>query len=270
MSSIHPALDLGAHPVIAHRGGGGLAPENTMPAFARALELGADVLELDVRASADGVPVVIHDATLDRTTDRSGAVAGLSLAEIHTADAGARFSPDGGRTFPFRGKAVRIPALADVLDHFPDARLLIELKVATVQSAVRQLLYERGAAGRCVMAAAEEGALAAFRSEPFKVAASGPEIGRLFRASLLGGAPVAVSYQCLSVPLRYRGVPVATRRFIGLARGLGAPVHVWTVDRPGIARRLWRRGAAGIVTNRPDLMLRERETQFPEARVRAE
>ncbi|HET8650269.1 MAG TPA: glycerophosphodiester phosphodiesterase [Gemmatimonadales bacterium] len=267
MNSSHPALDLAAHPIIAHRGGGGLAPENTIPAFARALELGAEVLELDVRATADGVPVVIHDPTLDRTTDRRGAVAKLTLQQIQQADAGARFTTDGGRSFPFRGKGIAVPTLADVLDAFPEAKLLIELKTAAVQSAVRRLLEEDQAAARCVLAAADEAALAAFRAPPFHVAASGPETGRLFRGSLLGGAPVAVSYHCLSVPLRYRGIPVATRRFIALARGLGVPVHVWTVDHPDTARRLWRRGVAGIVTNRPDLMLPARAAHFPSERA---
>jgi len=97
--------------VIAHRGGAGLRPENTLAAFQHAAQLGADVLEMDLRVAADGAIVVMHDATVERTTDGAGAVASLKLAELKRLDAGYRWSPDGGATFPYRGRGVRVPAL---------------------------------------------------------------------------------------------------------------------------------------------------------------
>ena len=93
--------------VFAHRGGAALAPENTIPAFENGLALGADGLELDVHLSRDGVPVVIHDPTVDRTTERTGAVAGMSAAELAALDAGYRFEKDGARPFRGRGTGVR-------------------------------------------------------------------------------------------------------------------------------------------------------------------
>ncbi|HEY7614826.1 MAG TPA: glycerophosphodiester phosphodiesterase family protein, partial [Gemmatimonadales bacterium] len=101
---MNPLLDLTAHPVIAHRGASAEAPENTLPAFEAATKGGADAFELDVRLTADGAPVVIHDATLDRTTDRMGPVRGLTLAELRSVDAGSRFAPARGQEYPFRGQ----------------------------------------------------------------------------------------------------------------------------------------------------------------------
>ncbi|HEU5040878.1 MAG TPA: glycerophosphodiester phosphodiesterase family protein [Gemmatimonadales bacterium] len=251
---MNPLLDLGARPVIGHRGAAGLAPENTMAGFRLAAELGVDAFELDVQLTADGAPVVLHDDTLDRTTDRAGPVAALTLGELRAADAGARFSPDGGRTFPFRGRDVRVPTLGEVLWAFPAMPVLVELKHAAAQEAVRRVLEQEGAIERCVLAAADPAALEAFRDPPYACAASGPEIAALYRAVLLRRRPPAPRYRCLSVPERWRGLPVPTAGFIRMAGALGCPVHVWTVDRPSAARRYWGRGACGMVTNVPGVI----------------
>ena len=237
--------------MIAHRGASGSAPENTLQAFELAARQGADAFELDVRLTADRVPVVLHDATLDRTTDRGGPVGALSLAELREVDAGARFTLDGRRSFPFRAANVRIPTLAEVLRGFPEMPLLLEVKEPAAQEAVRRVLLEESAIERCVLASEHHAALQAFRKPPFAVAASGAEIGTLYRAVLLRRVPTSVSYRTLSVPVRYRGLPVPTRGFVAAARGLGCPVHVWTVTDPVIALTLWGRGVAGIVTNLP-------------------
>ena len=99
--------------IFAHRGGAKLAPENTMPAIDNGMALGADGLEIDVQLSADGIPVVIHDQTLDRTTDRTGPVSSLTAAELARVDAGFAFEIDGGH--PFRGQGIGVPRLDDVL-----------------------------------------------------------------------------------------------------------------------------------------------------------
>jgi len=249
---VNPLLDLEARPVIGHRGAAGLAPENTIAGFELAAGLGVDAFELDVRLTADGAPVVLHDETIDRTTDRIGPVGAITLADLRSADAGARFTPDGGRTFPFRGRDVRVPTLGEVLWAFPAMPILVELKHVSAQDAVRRVLEQEGAVERCVVAAADPAALEPFREPPFACAASGPEIAALYRASLLRRRAPAPRYRCLSVPERWRGLPVPTRGFIAAARRMGCPVHVWTVDGPDRARRHWARGACGIVTNRPD------------------
>ncbi len=137
---MNPLLDLAAHPVIAHRGASGHAPENTLAAFELAVTQGADAFELDVRLTRDGAPVVIHDDTLDRTTDLTGPLRARTLAELRQADAGHGFTPDRGRNTPFRGTGIRIPTLAEVLWSFPTMPVLVEVKEPAVQEAVRRVL----------------------------------------------------------------------------------------------------------------------------------
>jgi len=251
---VNPLLDLSARPVIAHRGASGYAPENTLPAFELARRQGADAFELDVRLTMDGAAVVVHDATLERTTGLTGTVRARTLAELRAADAGRWFTPDRGRTLPFRDTGVRIPTLAEVLWTFPDMPVMIEVKEPEVQEAVRRVLVEAGAAARCVMASEQLGALELFREEPFACGASGPEISALYRAALFRRKLPECRHRLLSVPLRYRGLPVPTRGFVRAARRLGCPVHVWTVNDAATARRLWARGVAGIVTNVPSVI----------------
>jgi glycerophosphoryl diester phosphodiesterase len=258
---MNPLLDLAARPVIAHRGASGSAPENTLEAFDLALRQGADAFELDIRLTADGVPVVIHDPTLERTTGRGDVVAEHTLAEMREADAGARFSPDGGRSFPYRGTRVVIPTLAQVLESFPDTPLLLDIKEPRAQAAVLELLLEEGVADRCVVASDDSAALALFDSPRFSRAALPGEILQVYWGSVLklGRRPDAAReigspYRALSVPARYRGVRVPTAAFVAAARERRCPVHVWTVNDPALAQRLWKTGVAGIVTNFPERM----------------
>nr|MBA3891591.1 hypothetical protein [Gemmatimonadaceae bacterium] len=158
-----PLTDPTYRSIIAHRGGAGRAPENTIPALAGARALGADAVEFDVRMSRDGEVVVIHDPTVDRTTDGRGAVLDLSAGALGGLDAGARFSTDGGRTFPFRGQGIGVPRLADVLETLRDMPLLIEIKVAAALAPTVALLERFGAVGRAVVAAADHAAVAPAR-----------------------------------------------------------------------------------------------------------
>ena len=145
-------LDPEARPVIGHRGAAAFAPENTLVGFERATAFGADAFELDVHVTADDQPVVLHDPTLDRTTDRRGPVAALRYDAIRDADAGARFTTDGGVTFPFSGRGVRIPLLADVLGMFPDTPLIVEIKAVAAAPAVKRVVARSGAIDRCIVA----------------------------------------------------------------------------------------------------------------------
>jgi glycerophosphoryl diester phosphodiesterase len=256
---VNPLLDLSARPIIAHRGASGSAPENTLIAFQRAVEEGADAFELDVRLTADGGPVVHHDPTLDRTTNGTGLVRILSLEQLRLLDAGARFTTDGGRTYPFRGGEARIPTLREVLQAFPEMPCMVEIKEPQAQEVVRRMVLEERAVERCVLASEHHSALQVFREPPFATAASGTEIGALYRAALFRRVPARVPYRCISVPLRYRGLPVPTRGFVTAARSLGCPVHVWTVNDAATSRILWARGVAGVVTNLPEMIRHAQE-----------
>lgn len=233
-------LDPLARPVIAHRGASGVCPENTLLAFRRALEDGADALELDVRASRDGVPVVIHDATLERTTDGRGAVADVTAADLAALDAGA-------------GEPV--PTFRDVLHAFPDTPLVVEIKTASASAAALRALREAGAVSRVVVGSFDRGALGPFRAAGVATAASRGETARCWVTSRVRGAPRRAAYRAFTIPERWKGLRVVGRPLVSAARRAGRPVHVWTVDRPDDATRLWDLGVSGIITNVPDRIL---------------
>ena len=248
---MNPLLDLHAQPVIAHRGGRLVGPENTIEAFRLGLENGADALELDVRSTADGVAVVIHDATLDRTTDRSGPVAMWTREGLAEVDAGFRFSPDGGRSFPHRGKGVRIPTLEEVLLAFRGLPLLVHVKVPQAQAPTLEVLTRLRAAPHTAVASERRDRVRAFSVPPFvRGATRGDSV--TFYARVLGGKGVPPPpYGFFALPERVMGVRMPTRRFVAAARAVGCPTHVWTVNDADAARRLWDIGVCGIVTDSP-------------------
>lgn len=230
-------LDPSARPIIGHRGASGDYPENTVVAFRRALDAGAEALELDVRLSADGVPVVIHDDTVERTTDGVGVVATATLASLRELDAG------GGE---------RIPTLAEVLETFPTTPLIVEIKAIPAGKPVAELLERHGAADRVVVGAFEHSALRPFSPSRFHRSASRRETARFWVRTRVGlGGKKGVPYRAFTVPERHGRLRVVDRKFARAARGIGRPVHVWTVDEPAEARRLWALGVAGIITNYP-------------------
>jgi glycerophosphoryl diester phosphodiesterase len=151
--------------VVAHRGAASIAPENTMEAYKLAVEAGADAIELDVHLTADGQLVVIHDESLDRTTDRSGSIASMTMKEIRAADAGYRFEADDG-TFPFRGKGLTVPTLAEVLEWLPDGMgLVVEVKARGATGPTVEALRPSGVrgAGRASLISFDETAIDAAR-----------------------------------------------------------------------------------------------------------
>jgi glycerophosphoryl diester phosphodiesterase len=242
-------LDLEARPVIGHRGAAAYAPENTLSSFRRALDLGADALELDVRLSRDGQVVVHHDPELDRCSNGSGPLQRLSAAELAQLDAGFHFVDAEGKR-PYRGSGVRIPRLGEVIAEFPGVPLLIEVKERQVAEPLAELLAKTGAATRSVVAGSEWRALTAFGHPPFTVGASERDIARLF----FGYARPNPACRCYAVPFRHHGLRIPTRRVVAAAHRRQATVHVWTIDDAGSALEVWRAGGNGIVTNRPDVV----------------
>lgn len=254
--------------LVAHRGGSRLAPENTLVAFRRALDWwNADMLELDVRATRDGEVVVLHDATVDRTTDGTGAVESMTLAELRALDAGHRFrAPDG--TTPFRGLGVRVPLLREVVEAFPRTRLNVEIKARAAAAPSVRVVRELGASHRTLIAAAVESIRRPARGF------EGPWGGsrrQLFPFLLLHRTPlrslVRPEADVFQVPLRWKGIPVPTRAFVREAHRLNIPVQVWTIDEPREMERLLELGVDGIQTDRPDrlaeVLHRRRERPRP-------
>lgn len=247
-------LDPDVRLVIAHRGDSAHAPENTLESFTRAVTLGAHALEFDCRVSADGAAVVVHDAALDRTTDARGPVRAHSAAALGKIDAGAGFVGDAGGARPYAGRGIAIPTLDAVLGAFPDVPVLLEVKEYEACDAVRATLDRHAALGRAVVASFRDDVTAYFRETRYPTGAAQGDVVRLLRAAIVGGR-VAPSYQAASIPPSYHGVRLPLGRFARLLRPAGIPVHVWTVDEPRTALRLWDLGVSGIVSNDPGRIL---------------
>jgi glycerophosphoryl diester phosphodiesterase len=250
--------------VIAHRGGAGLRPEETFEAFAHAAGLGADMFDLDVRATADGAIVCLHDPTVDRTTDGQGPVAALRVDELRKLDAGYRWTDDGGKTYPYRGKGVQVPTLEEVFKRHPRMRVVVEMKVRTAEFARSLCKLTRGAgmSQRALVASFDYGTLDAFRQACPEVATSMSlrEAQVFFGLSVLRlSAAYSPDAVALQVPERFSGVEVLTPVLVRAAKNRNLRVHAWTINDEEAMRRLVREGVDGIMTDRPDRLLALRD-----------
>lgn len=248
----------GAPLLIAHRGGSALAPENTLSAFRRAIHWWrADLLEIDVQPTRDGDCVVFHDSTVDRTTDGHGRVADFTVAQLQGLDAGYRFSPDGGQTFPFSGRGVRISTLREVLQALPDVRVNVEIKDGRAQPAVLRTVREMGAEHRVLIAAGDSRNRSLFRGYPGPTSAGAQDLYAFYalhlsRTTRFYRPPV----DAFQMPERNGGRQVLTPRLVAEAHAHNVAIHVWTVDEEDDMRRLLDWGVDGIISDRPDRLAR--------------
>ena len=245
----------GAPLLVAHRGGARLAPENTLVAFRSAVEeWGADMLELDVRLSKDGEVMVIHDETVDRTTDGTGRVADFTRDELQSLDAGYRFMDEAGEP-SFRGTGVTIPTLGELMDACPTVWLNIEAKEAAVAGPLVELVRRRGDTHRVLVAAEHEANRVAARGYEGPWGASRRHCILFWLAHHLpGGGPYTPPVDALQIPERWKGVRVLTPRLVQEAHRRNIPVHVWTVDDPDDMHRLLDWGVDAIQSDRPDIL----------------
>jgi len=257
----HPYFNPDKFLVMAHRGGRSLGPENTVYTFKRAIELGTDVLEMDLQSTSDGGLVVLHDREVDRTTNGKGTVDSFTLSEIKTLDAGFRWSPDNSKSFPLRNKGVTIPTLTEVFKAFPDTRMNIEIKssqVNTIQDLCRTI-RDNGMSEKVMVACFDAGKLGEFRSICPEVATSaGASEAAMFY--WLQWAHLESAYspsaQALQIPEAYGDYRIATRRFIEGAHARNMRVHVWTVNDVESMQRLVDLGLDGIMTDYPDRLVK--------------
>jgi glycerophosphoryl diester phosphodiesterase len=261
---------LGEWPVnLAHRGASALAPENTIKAFRLAVEAGTGGLELDVHMTRDGHIVVIHDATVDRTTSGTGAVSEMNLNELRKLDAGHNFSPDGGPTRPYRGRGVRVPTLKEVLEEFPAVAVNIDIKVGSpgIEESVLRILRETKASERVLVVSTSHAVVKRFRKVSgghVSTGASKWEIGVFYLLSRLRlERLVRPAYDALQVPLRHRGIPLVTQRFLKAAHASGVRVDVWTINQTDEMRRLLDFGVDVIMTDRPGTLAEVLENRLP-------
>jgi glycerophosphoryl diester phosphodiesterase len=254
----HPYFAAPRPTVFGHRGASGERPENTVPAFELALAQGADALETDVHRTRDGVIVVCHDADLARTTDGEGPIAEHTLAEVRALDAGHRFTPDQGRTHPFRGNGITIPTLEELFNAFPEARINVEVKAcdeALIRDAVG-LIREARRAYRTLLAAGEDDTMAAIRRAlggPGEQPATGACLGDILgfiRAATSGGPPPEEP-MALQIPSTFGGRPLVTEALDSFAHAHHVAVHVWTINDEDEMRALLGLAVDGVMSDFP-------------------
>ena len=248
----------GAPLLIAHRGGSALAPENTLAAFTRAVEWWrADLLEIDVQPSRDGEAIVIHDPTVDRTTDGTGPVSSFSVDELKRLDAGHRFTPDGGEGFPFRGTGVRLSTLREVLAALPYTRVNVEIKDTRAQQAVWDTVHELHAVHRVLIAAGDRNNRSRFRRYGGPVSAGAQDMYAFYGLHLAHAARLwTPGVDAFQMPERRGGRQVLTPRMVAELQARSVAVHVWTINETHDMRRLLEWGVDGVITDRPDRLAR--------------
>jgi glycerophosphoryl diester phosphodiesterase len=242
---------------IAHRGGAGIWPENTLYAFERAANLGMDLVEMDVHASADGVLVVMHDETVDRTTDGSGLIREKTLAELKRLDAGYRWTKDGGQNFPFRGIGITISTLEEIFQALPQMPMIIEIKQAepSIVDALCTLIRQYGRQEDVIIGSFHVNALREMRQRCPEIATSAhaDEVRAFVALNVLRltqiYSPAPFAFQ---VPIRHGKIEIVTPRFVRNAHARGMQVHVWTVNDPAEVEYLLSIGVDGIITDLPD------------------
>ncbi|MGE0814901.1 MAG: glycerophosphodiester phosphodiesterase [Vicinamibacterales bacterium] len=261
--AVPPVFDSPRPLVFGHRGGLARGPENTMTAFARAMACGADGFECDVRRAADGVPVVIHDPTLDRTTNQTGPVRARTAADLAAVDARCRFVPAvAGDEVP---APEGVPALAEALARFPAARVIVEIKDPEPGFAddVVAVLRRLDAVSRVCVGSFHQQVLDRVRAAAPEVTTSaspGETRWLLLRAHTRWPFTGRPRFRALQVPVWAGRLRVVSGAFVRRAHREAARVQVWTVNDPLDVRRLLALGVDGIISDRPDVALIERDT----------
>jgi glycerophosphoryl diester phosphodiesterase len=249
--------------VYAHMGGDGVWPGDTMFAYDQAAKLGVDAFDMDAHITSDGQIVLMHDESVDRTTDGSGQVEDLSLADLRKLDAAYKWSNDGGATFPFRGKGIQVPTLEQVFQKYPQMRYLIEIKLtrSPIAGPLCEVIHKYQMQDRVIVASFHDQAMQLFRENCPDVATSAArnEVTAFVLLSKVGlSGLISPQYQALQVPFETSesyGIPVMTEAFIKAAHAKNLRVETWTLDDPNLFKQYAQWGLDGIDTDRPDLIM---------------
>lgn len=249
--------------VIAHQGGDGIWPGDTMLAFENAVALGVDVLEMDAHITEDGHIVLMHDEEVDRTTDGTGLIEEMTLDELKQLDAAYDWSNDGGTSFPYRGQGIQVPTLDELFEKFPDMRYVIEIKLTQnpIDKPLCDLIREHNMQGKVMIASFHDEVMQNFRETCPEVATSASRgevttfvlLGKVFLSGLV--IPQYESIQPPYNPEQSMNIPIMTERFIREAHARNIAVEPWTVDDPELMKQYIEWGVDGIMTDHPDLMM---------------
>jgi glycerophosphoryl diester phosphodiesterase len=240
---------------FAHRGSRLLWPENTWLAFDGAIvELGYSYVETDIRVTRDGIVVVFHDETLERTTNGVGKVSDWDWEDLRHLDAGYRFSPDG-ESFPNRGAGVAISRLDETFDRYPDVCFNIDLKAPGSEWAVAEVIARMRATDRALVGSFNDRRIARFKriTKGSVATAAGPSASIAMYAASRVGRTVRRGVDAYQLPMKVRGVAV-DQKLVDAVHESGAQLHIWTVNEPEPMGELLDLGVDGIVTDRPDIL----------------
>ncbi len=239
---------------IAHRGSRSLWPENTLLAFDGAYQMGYRHLETDLRVTSDGVLVCFHDPTLDRTTNGVGLVSDHSLADVRSLDAGHRHST--GEGFEFRDSGVQVPTLEEVIESFPDASLVVDMKDDGVVEPLAAFVDDHQIHERLIVGAFSDARIQHFReiTDGRVATSSGPTLSRMWVLASRVGRGASGAASALQLPTHLRGVRVIDQKLVDAAHASGLQVHVWTVNTRAEMVELLDIGVDGLVTDRPDVL----------------
>ncbi len=246
--------------LFAHRGASGEAPENTLAAFRRAVALGIEYIELDVHVSRDGHVVVIHDASVERTTNGAGIVQEQTLAQLRQWDAGYHFSPDSGETFPFRATGVTIPTLAEVFQQCPGVKFTVEIKPQepAIEAEVIAVVRACGREADVILASEHDAVLQRVRNlaPDFVTSFAYGEVFDFIQRVTTGAlADYLPPGQAIQIPPAFQGVPLVTEQTLSVARAFGCEMHVWTINDADEMLRLLELGVDGVMSDFPGVLL---------------
>jgi len=232
--------------IIAHRGASAEAPENSMPALELGMQLGADAIELDVRRSADGVLVVIHDASLDRTTDGAGEIARLTMAQIREANLGSASDP----ALPRLTEHSAVPELRDVFSRFPDTEITVDVKDPAAAGDVVSLIHKFDRMEQTILYLEDGTKTETFAQYDGRRATSTRQALRLaLDRGWLGRAGEREIPEVIHTPMRRWGLPIVTQALVRRVHESGRTIQVWTINDPAEALRLAEWRVDGIITD---------------------
>ncbi len=246
--------------IMAHRGDSAAVPENTLLSFRRAIEIGIDFLESDVRLSKDDEPILFHDDNLQRVAGEAGTIRDKTLEELREIDFGYNFSPDEGKSFPYRDRNLRVVTLREAFQNLPNVPFNLDIKNKDVEAPaiLAEVIKKNNRQDSVVVGSFHNAQARRFRElmPDVKTAASPSEVTRfVFTLKMrLLGLSKKLPYEAFQVPMKYGIITVVNRRFVQAAHDRGVAVHVWTVNERDEMAYLYKLGVDGIFTDRPAIL----------------
>lgn len=247
---------------IAHRGASSLLPENTIPAFRLAFEtFKVNMIEFDVHTTKDGIPVILHDARLERTTNGKGYVNEFTLSELKKLDAGFHFDPTGAGKFPERGKGFQIPTLEEVFTQFPNQSFAIEIKEksAELTRSVMALVKKFEASEQCIVGSKYNIVGKEMRKnfpETRRFSSQGDVVAMFFDFQRGNRKPEIDPLAVASLPTQGFQIRFDSVQWIDFVHAKGMKIYFWTINDSISMKSLWIKGSDGLITDDPGLLNR--------------